>query len=140
LRPWERKVEAGIHDLKPPVGDGVLLLGEDDDGLAAVVGVWLGESGALAKLAVVALAWRCQRSKLRLADEALEMALRAASDNGFSAGHHIVTAYGLIDPRNTASKAMCGRAGLRLIEVHDDGLEEWAIELELPSEFPPSTP
>lgn len=99
----------------------MLLLGEDSTGLAAVVNIWFAEAGAVAKLAVVAVASRRQRSDLRLADEALEMGLRAASDYGFGAGHHSVIAYGLIDCRNHASKAMCHRAGLRPVDVHDDG-------------------
>lgn len=135
-RPWERRVEAGLRELKPPIGDRCLLLGLDaDDQLIAVALVEPFEGGRFAKLAAVAVAVAHQRAGLRYADEALEMALRVAADAGHGAGHPVVTAFGLVDPNNAASQKMNRRAGLVHLFDEDDGLQHWAIELEMPPEL-----
>lgn len=135
-RPWERKVEAGLRNLKPPTGDRCLLLGLDaDEQLVAVALVEACEGGRVAKLSAVAVALDHQRTGLRYADEALEMALRAAGDAGHGSGHPVVSVYGLVDPRNHASQKMNTRAGLVHLFDEDDGHQRWVIELEMPPEL-----
>jgi GNAT superfamily N-acetyltransferase len=130
-------VQAGLRSLKPPVGEGKLLLGFDDSGLLAAVALvrFVGSAGDtyLVKLATVAVDRRCQRRGYGV--EAIEMALRAAADEGFGRGHHLVTVVGWVDPSNSASRIMNTRAGLRLLGMNAAGdYEEWGIELELPAE------
>lgn len=135
-RPWERAVEVGIRQLKPPIGDGVLLLSEDEEGLAAVVLLYdEGRNGDTyyIKLAGVAVALRCQHQGYGA--EAIEVALRTAGDRGFSAGCNYVSAVGQVHRGNRKSRGACMRAGLANLgpaSIADH--EEWGSELELPKE------
>ncbi len=131
-RRWERRVEAGIRNLHPPIGGGLLLLGEDDLGLAAVALLLFEESGRVVKLAAVAVACRHRGGDGRYADEALDVALSAAADHGHGLGHPVVSVYGLVAPQNQPSRDMNARAGLRHLLDEEDGLERWVIELEAP--------
>lgn len=72
--------------------------------MAAVAVVYFAERGRVAKIAAVAIARRCRGGDGRHADEAIEMALRAAADNGHGHGHPVVTAYGLVAPENKAKQ------------------------------------
>ncbi len=136
-KPWEREVEVGIRNLKPPIGDGCLLLGEDDEGLAAVALVYyLGRSGDtyFAKLAAVAVAQRCRGQGY--GREALDVALAAAADRGHGLGCPYVQAIGWVDRRNEASRAMNRSAGLGFIGMSPhEQYEEWGVEMELPAEL-----
>lgn len=132
-RPWEREVEAGIRTLKPPIGDGALQLGSDAQGLAAVSLVYFTPRGRTAKIAAIAVATRVRGRGGKYADEALELALRAAADYGFSKYNSVVTVVGQVDPRNAASQRMSARAGLvHLDDVADGRYQEWGRDLELP--------
>lgn len=136
-RRWERVVEAGLRKLHPPVGDGALLLGEDDGGrLGAVVLLhYGGPSGDTYVVKLVAFAVSLDHQGRRLSDEAIEIALRAAGDAGFTRGFSRVTVYGLVHVSNTFSRAACDRSILRSNGIDASGeYEEWAVELELPPE------
>lgn len=132
-------MQGGIRALKPPIGDGVLALGEDPTGLAAVALVyWAGRQSDVyvVKLTAVAVALRCRRKALHYGDEALEVAMEAAADQGWSLGLDVL-AVGVVHPLNRASRSACQRAGMRLTEVDGPhvGYEEWAKELPLPHEL-----
>lgn len=135
--PWEREVEVGFRTQQPPVHGGeALLLGEDDEGLAAAVLVRFSEGGRLAKIEGVAVDRRCQGSDLRPADQAIERALRAAADYGHGSGHAAVLVQALIHPENVRSRAVFQRVGFRCIDPESDGgYELWMISVELPPEM-----
>lgn len=135
-REWEREVEAGLRDQKPPIGDGRLILGEDEAGLAAVVLVYFRgyqDEAYLVRLAAVAVALRCRGC--RYGDLAMEQALTASADEGFGSGHLSVWVDGLVDPRNEGSRAMNHRAGLACVGMDPTGkYEVWGRELDLPQD------
>lgn len=136
--PWEREVELGIRTLKPPIGDGILLLGEDEGGhLAAVVLLYfLGRDGrsCFLKLAAVAVARPAQGSGFGV--EAVAEALRAAENFAYGSGCGEVTVVGRIHEQNVSSSSACARNGMwKIGEAGPDQYSEWGILLELPVEF-----
>jgi len=131
-------VHAGIRNLKPPVRDGVLLLGEDE-GHRLVAVALLYDAGRdddtyLMKLAAVGVTLDCQGSGYGV--EAIEMALQAVEARGFGAGCPVVVMVGLVHRSNTSSKRVCAKAGLvslgRVGEYDEyDDYEQWAASVEL---------
>lgn len=135
-RSWEREVEAGLRRLTPPIGDGALQLGFDDVGLAAVSLIaFLGADGHhyAVKLRAVAVDLRCRGRGYGV--QAVEVALLASGDRGFSLGYVLVDVVGLVHKENHASKATNARAGLGCLHDFDDDLEEWGTTLKGPQEM-----
>jgi len=126
-----------IRDCKPPAApDESLLVGEDAAGIAAVCAVAEQESPGLVKIRAIAVAVRYRGQRGAHADEALDVALETAAANGREAGLHVVRVVGWVDPRNEASKRLNTRAGFVYRGITPDGLEEWALELDLAQSGP----
>jgi hypothetical protein len=131
-RPWELAVQSGIRALRPPMPeDQLLLIGEDDQGVAAVC-LLADQGGAQAfKIQAVAIATRHRGVGGSCSAEAMDVALEAAAEQARKRGLGKVALVGWVDPRNTASKRMNQRAGLALRRITRAGLEEWVAVLDL---------
>jgi GNAT superfamily N-acetyltransferase len=133
-------VQLFVRVQRPPIGDGILLLGEDEGGrLCAVVVLYdaaRDRESCVMKLAAVAVSWH--RQGQGLGAEALEMALRAAEDRAYGTGCLEVTVIGWVHVRNPASRALCTAAGFACDgpTAENPSYEEWGMTLELPPETP----
>lgn len=121
--------------MTPLAGPGeALLLSLDDQGeVGAMAALIFHENGQVGLLRAVAVANRFRGQGGRHADEAMNMALSAAADDGFVRSHSKVTFTDLIAAGNRASQLMSARAGLTHVDdVVEYSLQVWARELELP--------
>lgn len=127
---WEREVQVGIHLLTPPVADGVLLLGEDSQGLAAVALAHFGveHDPCLVKLRALAVEQRWRGQGGGVADEAMVQVLTAAARHGDKSGCDVVRVLAWVHPSNGPSQRMCERAGFRHWD-DSSGHQEWVLEL-----------
>jgi GNAT superfamily N-acetyltransferase len=131
-KPWELIVQSGIRVLRPPVTpDQSLLLGEDEEGIAAVCLLAQQEDASTIKIQAIAVATRYRGQGGACGDEALQVALEATAERGRNAGIGEVLVVGWVDPRNNASKLLNQRAGFTYRRNTPDGLEEWALLLNL---------
>jgi hypothetical protein len=130
---WELDVQQFIRGLRPPVGpDEMLLIGEDASGIAAVSLSWVPpQDPSVVKLLAIAVAARFRGKGGEYADEALQTTLDVIEERVSQYDLESFLAFGLIDRRNQASKRMCERAGLVHVGDNPNGLEEWAILIDL---------
>ncbi len=127
-KPWELEVQSGIRDLRPPAGpDTVLLLGEDEQGLAAVV-LFSDVEGMPSDvvLRAIAVATRLRGGDGAHAAEALAVALETMIIRARAAEAHGLFVVGRIHRHNGPSKRLCSGAGFDYVRMQDDNLELWA--------------
>lgn len=134
-------MQEAIQDLKPPIKNGCVLLGSDDEGLAAVQVIRETEAAASYDLAYAAVALRHRHPRDHpecgvVADEMLtnahEWIVSRAIDRGHEGGFVQVTA--LIDTDNHASQRMVERAGILRYKHTEGELQVWEGELPVPGQ------
>lgn len=136
-KPWELDVQTGIHGCRPPVGpDEILLLGEDETGIAAVSWSWHDydeddEPPSVWKVLAVAVARRHRGTGGHIADEALQVTLEAFKQHGREHGTSEFGVVGWIHPRNLPSQKLSGRAGFTRLRAISADLEEWGMTVDL---------
>jgi hypothetical protein len=109
----------------------LLLLGEDEEGIAAVCLLADQGDASVIKIQGIAVAVRHRGQGGAHGDEALNVALQAAAQRGRRIGRDEIVVVGWVDPRNNPSKLLNQRAGFTLRRITLAGLEEWVIVLDL---------
>ncbi|MCZ0711141.1 hypothetical protein OYT00_14105 [Microbacterium paraoxydans] len=127
-QPWQLKVQSGLRAQRPPLKEQRLIVGYDDDGLAAV-GMYepLPEDRAFYIRAVA----RAQRlAHLRVADELLANLIERITLEREFVEFGYQDAFCEIHWRNGASKKLFARAGFACAGHNDaSDLETWVIDL-----------
>jgi hypothetical protein len=88
-------------------------------------------TAAVVKIRAIAISVRYRGKGGSHADEALAVALDIAGDRARATGCEAVIAVAWIHPRNQPSQLLCQRAGLVRRRDVQDGLQEWAVQLDL---------
>jgi hypothetical protein len=125
-RPYELEVQSHLRGLKVPVAPGdALLLGFDEDGIAAAAHFGFDDTQTQFMIWAVACAHRCRGR--RHGREAVEVALQAlaATKRHYDLDCGVFTH---VDPRNGASRAMVASAGFEYLDVYD-GYEGWVRDI-----------
>lgn len=131
-KPWELQVQSGIRALRPPTAqDQLLLLGEDEEGIAAVRLLADQGDASVIKIQAIAAAVRCRGQGGAYGDEALSVALEAAAQRGRRIGRDEIVVVGWVDPRNNPGKLLNQRAGFTMRRITPVGLEEWVMVLRV---------
>jgi ribosomal protein S18 acetylase RimI-like enzyme len=129
---WEREVQSGIRDLRPPMPPGdTLLIGRDLEGIAAV-SWWFDQDGpGLVKLLAGAVALRCRRVPgLRLGDELMDETLSRIAERASEAGLDHAMVWGYVHRMNGPSQAMVERHGFFYVS-DDDEYQEWWLRVDI---------
>jgi hypothetical protein len=131
-KPWELQVQSFIRTLHPPAGpDQEFLLGEDPSGVGAVRVLADQGTPEIVKIQAIAVSVRYRGQGGAYADEALAAGLDHAGRRARAAGLGQVIAVGWVHQRNKPSQLLCRRAGFTYRRDTRDGLQEWAVLLEL---------
>jgi hypothetical protein len=129
-RPWELMLQKSIHTLNPRCGDQeALLLGEDDDGLAAVVNI-LFLSLDEAKIMGVAVASRRRCEDGSCANEAVDEAINWAASRADARQLTNLLIYGSTDRRNRAARHLMERSGFAQYN-DDEDMIDWYVRIDL---------
>lgn len=135
-RQWELDVQGGVRALQPPAhANELILIGEDDDGIAAVAHAEADGSWETAFIALMAVALRVRRfgagsNGMTVGDllvDELTYRLAARAD---AAGFDYLTMWGWIDPQNKASQVLCARNGWAPMPSKHDQLERWVTRID----------
>lgn len=133
-RPWELAVQKGIHKLRLPCGPGeVVLVGEDEDGIAAVAIVVTQEEPGFMMIEGVGVALRMRGCGGVCADEAVSEAIAWAQLQGDSAGLLKVTISGMSHRRNSAGERLMARNGFERFQ-RTTGATTWIQEVPVPDQ------
>jgi len=131
---WHRQVHAFIHALKMSIGDGILLLGEDDERRVAAVAVLYDSArdGEVYTMKLAALGVRLDCQGRGYGVEAIEVALEEAEARTFG-GYSVLVVFGQVHVKNRPSQPACARAGLiRQSEARPgEEFEDWGTAIEL---------
>lgn len=130
-RPWELSLQREIHTANPRSNrQRVVLLGEDDAGLAAIT-VAEQAQDATVVIECVAVALRCRATGgSGIGDEALDMAMEWAIGRADAAGSDRVLLTGKTDPGNVAGRRLVQKHGFALQE-RTSTAEIWYQQLEI---------
>lgn len=133
-REWELDVQSGIRGLRPPLGsDTVLALGEDAEGIGAVVLFSdIERDPSAVDLRAVAISCRLRwRGGHQYSEEAMTHAIELIQERARRAGCEEVVIACRIHRDNRASKTMCGNFGFEYLKDLPEDLEGWALSLPL---------
>lgn len=127
-QPWQLKVQAGLRAQRPPLKGHRLIVGYDDDGLAAV-GMY--ESVPEERAFYIRAVARAQRlARLRVADELLANLIERITLEREFIDFGYQDAFCEIHWRNVASKKLFARAGFECSGHNEESeLETWTIDL-----------
>ena len=132
-RPWERVIERGFQqEVRPPgpVGS-FILIGEDEDGLAAVG--YAGEDSGPTEWKVFGIAVALRRRGEGIGAELLGRVLDQIAGLAYDRGHATVSVIANIAPENAASKRVSEQHNLEFVR-HDprfgSEFEEWQVVIE----------
>lgn len=133
-RMWEYHAQSMIRDLarrvpaRPPVR---VFVGEDDDGLAAVVS-WREVAGpAEVHLDVIGVASRWRRRGGRCAREIARAALREIEAAAIEAGAEELYLEGEIYSENDASQRLAMSFDFECLFAYQSGAETWSIKVPI---------
>ncbi len=121
-----------VRGLQLPLGLPMhVLIGENDEGIAAVSCYEELDGPELVQLRFMAVAWRLRHKGGGYADEMFRETLDAITARALEQGAPVVEISGRVWPENAPSQAMCRRNGLLHYETYPTGVQKWANTLLL---------
>lgn len=128
---WEREVQAGIRDIRPPMPAGdTVLIGRDSEGIGAVAWWFQMFGPSTVKIQAVAVALRLRGDGRRCGDELMDHALDRIAGDADAAAEDKVIVYAHIRPENGASQALFDRFGFFYVNDTDSGLQRWVLRID----------
>lgn len=132
-RPWEWRLQGKIRQLKPPFdGPEYLLLGEDDEGLAAVSMFRETNGPSQVLLMCLAVALRLRFRGGGFADELAVRTMDEITEHAVAQDVAAVDLNALVDEGNRHSQSLCRRMGLAHTSMWDDQLQVWSAMVLMP--------
>ncbi|MEU8227451.1 GNAT family N-acetyltransferase [Kribbella sp. NPDC048915] len=129
-KPWEYEVQSLIRDLKPPYSwPKCLLLGFDDDGLAAVAHYREVDGPAQILLEALAVARRLRGVGGGYADDMADELLSTVTDRALEKGVSEVLVEARVFHTNLASQDFCRRFGMRHTGNLRPEVQVWSYRL-----------
>lgn len=127
---YERDVQAGIRNARPPVRQGQLQLGYLSGTLGAVSWFEFDEEKPETFIKAVAIGEDHRDSDGWVADEAMERVLRQTGLHYDALGYTNALIIGKIDENNGASQRLARRKGFTPTGLYEDSLQFWDLRLE----------
>jgi hypothetical protein len=128
---WELDVQSQIRTLTPTCdGRAAVLLGEDEEGLAAVSVVALQEDASASVIEGIAVAERRRNQDGMCADEAIDAAINWAIGRADVAGLERLIVAALTHPLNSAARSLVQRHGFGLF-THTPDADTWQLQIHL---------
>jgi ribosomal protein S18 acetylase RimI-like enzyme len=132
------QVQSGLRSLKPPVGDGSLLLGKDRDGQISAVALWSAQGGADdVYLRAIAVAARLRGAGGLHAREALDQALSEMASDALAAESGSLVVSCLAHEKNLPSQKLLESFGFECLDRDsvDEAYFEWTMWVGLTPEY-----
>lgn len=134
---WEREVQKRIRDLRPPYDvPEHMLVGVDDEGIAAV-SYFVEAGGAdVVHLTYVAVALRWRHQGSEVARELVSQTFDHVTSRAIQAGVPFVRLSAYVHPENQASRKLCTSSQLRHNGYTPTGMEVWTNDLAVDEHDP----